>query len=438
MEESNWLNPDFRYRLPVILFDTIGAGRVDEPVRLDLVFDVARPHPNGLRLTDSAGHVIPYQVVKQGLGADGKLDYASLCFLATLRRNDPSQRYYVYLSESDPGPISFEGIQRLETQLADGFRRLDTGHYLLELCRGTAHGHGGSKWGIRHFEAKEQGINLIAGNMNAFGGVYGPFFTPDNGFVNPPAHMVIDIQPVTEGPLICTYHLSGIVPTGIRPELAHKRLDTYWTFFYKSPWFIRTYLLDDYETEIDGRLCRNKMTVGDEMESGKNNLLLSTYTQAGGTRYRNGDLYHDILLEWIQSLSQREPDVIRAAMQKLGINPQEKTAAWHWDNYWRLFCVREEALAREILERELKGISRKMTEVVWSNQEHLQERVSDSFIEANNAPQQSIFPLDSQKTCMANPENGYAFVRYVNQIVHRLADGSRPDGNTADRFCRCC
>ena len=156
------------------------------------------------------------------------------------------------------------------------------------------------------------------------------------------------------------------------------------------------------------------------MESGKNNLLLSTYAQAGGTRYRSGDLYHDILLEWIQNLSQREPDIIRAAMQKLGINPQEKTAAWHWDNYWRLFCVKEEALPKKVLERELEGISRKMTEVVWSNQEHLQERVSDSFIEANNAPQQSIFPLDSQKTCMANPENGYAFVRYVNQVVHRL------------------
>ena len=181
MNDSNWWNPNFRYRLPIILFDTIAVERIDEPVRLDLVFDVARPHPNGLRLIDSDGQAIPFQVVRQGVGADGKLEYASLYFLATLRPNDPNHRYYIYLNENDPRPASFAGIERLEPQLADGFRRLDTGHYILELCCGTAEGHGGSKWGIRHFEEKEQGLNLRVSNMNAFGGVYGPFFTLENG-----------------------------------------------------------------------------------------------------------------------------------------------------------------------------------------------------------------------------------------------------------------
>ena len=420
MNDSNWWNPNFRYRLPIILFDTIAVERIDEPVRLDLVFDVARPHPNGLRLIDSDGQAIPFQVVRQGVGADGKLEYASLYFLATLRPNDPNQRYYIYLNENDPRPASFAGIERLEPQLADGFRRLDTGHYILELCCGTAEGHGGSKWGIRHFEEKEQGLNLIVSNMNAFGGVYGPFFTLENGLVNPPAHMVIDITPVTEGPIVCTYHFSGSIPTGIRPELANKRLDIYWTFFFKSPWFVRTYFLDDYETVIDGRPCRNKMTVGDEIESGKNNLFLSTYTQAGGTRYRSGDRYHTLLLEWIQNLRKREPDAIDTAMEKLGIDPGEDTAAWHWDNYWRLFCVLEGALPREILERELAGICKKATEIVWSDKDHIQERYSADFIDVNSVPQQSIYPFNSQKTCMANPQTGYSFVRYVNRVIDRL------------------
>ena len=89
---------DFRYRLPIRLFDAIGAGRADEPVRLDLVFDVARPHPNGIRLTDGDGQAIPFQIVRQGAGRDGRLDYASLYFLATLARGDTS-RLIPYLSE---------------------------------------------------------------------------------------------------------------------------------------------------------------------------------------------------------------------------------------------------------------------------------------------------------------------------------------------------
>ena len=82
-----------------------------------------------------------------------------------------------------------------------------TGKYIIELCKGTAKGHGGSKWGIRHFEHKEQGINLIKDNNNAFGGVYGPFFTVENGLINPPAHMTMNINVITEGPLACVYQM---------------------------------------------------------------------------------------------------------------------------------------------------------------------------------------------------------------------------------------
>ena len=395
MMESNWWNTDFRYRLPVRLCDELGLGRVDEPVRLDLVFDVARPHPNGLRLTDGDGQLVPFQLVRQGVGRDGNLDCASLCFLASVEPGDTSRRYNLYLSENDPGAISFEGITLLEPQLGDGFRRLDTGHYILELCRGTAEGHGGSKWGIRHFEEKAQAINLIADNMNAFGGVYGPFFTPENGLVNPPAHAIAEIEPIAEGPIMCQYRMKVDVPDGLLPELRSKIIDIWWSFYWRSPWFVRSYFVDDYATMIDGRPCRNRITVGDEIESGKNNLLLSTYTQAGGTWYRSGDLYHALLLEWIQCLRKREPDLIKPAMEKLGIDPEEDAAAWHWDNYWRLFCVMESALPREVLEWELAGIRRKATENVWSDQDHIQERYSVDFINVNSAPQQSIYPLRS-------------------------------------------
>ena len=124
--------------------------------------------------------------------------------------------------------------------------------------------------------------------MNAFGGVYGPFFTPENGLVNPPAHMVIDVEPVVEGPVFCQYRMRGTVPDGLRPELQDKSLEIWWSFYHRSHWFVRSYFVDDYETTIDGRPCRNRMTVGDEIESGKGKLLLSTYKHYQGTRYRAG------------------------------------------------------------------------------------------------------------------------------------------------------
>jgi hypothetical protein len=187
-----------------------------------------------------------------------------------------------------PGRAAFGRIQQLKPELRDGFRRLDTGVYIVELCRGTGEGHGGAKWGIRYFEEKQQQINLIHQCKNAFGGVYGPFFTPGNGLVNPPADLVINIDPLFEGSIACQYRLHGVIPEGLRPELANKRLEMIWTFFAYTPWFTRTYFLDPYSTTIDGRPCRNRMTVGDEIESGKGNLLLSTYKHDNGTAYRAG------------------------------------------------------------------------------------------------------------------------------------------------------
>ena len=39
------------------------------------------------------------------------------------------------------------------------------------------------------------------------------------------------------------------------------------------------------------------MTVGDEIESGKDNLLLNGYRHYDETEYRSGDLYAEILLK---------------------------------------------------------------------------------------------------------------------------------------------
>ena len=55
----DWTRTDYEYRLPITLVDPLRLGRRQEPVRLDLVFDVCRPHPGSIRVTDKQGADVP-------------------------------------------------------------------------------------------------------------------------------------------------------------------------------------------------------------------------------------------------------------------------------------------------------------------------------------------------------------------------------------------
>jgi hypothetical protein len=417
---ENWSYPEARYRLALDIFDVGDKGRTSEPVEVSIGFDVVRPPAEGILLADESGAACPFQIVRQSVGPDDLIDFLTLCFIVDVPSAQPGRRYFLYASEKPLNRPAFTAIEQLQPITADGFRRLDTGTYVIELCAGTGKGSGGSKWGIRHFEHKAQGLNLIANHENAFGGVYGPFFTPENGLVNPPAHAIANIEPVCEGPIKCEYRIKVEVPTGLRAELAGKKLESYWAFFARSHWFVRSYFPDDYETVIDGKPCRNRITVGDEIESGKKRLLLSTYKHHNGTAYRAGDLYANILLQRIEDLKQREPEKVAAALKRLGIDPSQDPRSWHWDNYWRLFCVIEGALPEDTLREEVERIWKSAHEIVWQDTEHNLMKYSDGFVDVNREPQQTIFPLNAQKTVEFSPETGFAFLRYVNRVVPRM------------------
>lgn len=419
-----WWNRDYRYRIPVTLVDTLGQRRRNEPVKLNLAFDPVKARAESIRVVDGAGEEVPSQVIN-ARSEDGRLLGGTVVLVCTTAARETGLHVY-FDPEAGTAP-RYEGIRRLEPSLADGFRRLDTGAYVLEICRGTGQGSGASKWGIRYFRHKDQGVNLIHGCGNAFGGVYGPFFTPENGLVNPPAHMVIDIDPVDEGPVLCRYRLHGAVPNGLDPNLHDKRLEMWWTFYHGSPWFERTYVLDPYETVIDRRPVSNRMTVGDEIESGKGNLLLSSYRHYGGTAYRAGDLYAGILLDCVNRLREDHPDETAAALEQLGIDVEEDPSTWHWDNYWRLFCVLEDALPREILTRQLESIVETANRVVWSDRAHTFLHYSEDFVEVDAAPDQTIFPTDARKTCAYSPATGYSFLYCVNSTIPRMQIVQRQD-----------
>jgi hypothetical protein len=128
----------------------------------------------------------------------------------------------------------------------------------------------------------------------------------------------------------------------------------------------------------------------------------------------------EILLDCIRKLQEREPEAMRRAMEKLGIDPAEDPATWHWDNYWRLFCVIEGVLDRSVLQREVENIWQQANGIVWTDREHNRMKYTSDFVDVSREPQQTIFPLDARKTYELSPITGYSFVRYVNRTVPRM------------------
>ena len=255
-------------------------------------FAAFQPGRGGIVITDAAGEPVLSQVIASASSGSGRLASATVCFLVDLPPGARRARYYALLGETEVPSAGGAGIRQLPRELADGVRRLDTGAYELELCRGTGRGDGGSKWGIRHFEHKDQRINLIHGNKNAFGGVYGPFFTPENGLVNPPAHMVIDVEPIVEGPVLCRYRMRGIVPDGLLPELRGKTHRDLVELLSSLP-LVRSHLFRRRLRDDDRRAAVYVTASRSATRSRAARTICSSPPTAtiDGTRYRAGDLY---------------------------------------------------------------------------------------------------------------------------------------------------
>ena len=402
-----------------------GITRYNEPVIARLFFKEQPIDPSKLKLVNEQGKVIPHQLFD--IVYDDTNTLISACSIAFIVTNLDQlvENYTLYLNEKTPID-NVNGIKQLAPTLNDGVKRLDTGHYILELCRGTADGTSYGKWGIRYFSAKAEGRNLIKDCSNAIGGFYGPFFTPANGLINPPEHTIVECQTEVEGPIYCRYRFNGKIPNGLDPALHDKSFSIVWEFFYQSPWFRRTYYVDDFETSVDGMPVINKITVGDEYESGQNNVVFSRFASYGGTYYRQGDLYANILADEVnrilsQPLDQLPPNA-RLYRESIGDNIN----AVSWDFFWRLFCVKEGILSDEEIKSHVKTILRKAHHVVHNSARN-KEVLFAKDVDVNSVPEQTIFPLAANKTAEINPESGYAMVWYTSNIVGRYQIVQRKD-----------
>jgi hypothetical protein len=331
-----------------------------------------------------------------------------------------------------------DGIRALAPVETDAFARLDTGYFDLEICTGTAQGTGDSKWGIRHFRSLAEGIDLLPSGNNAIGGFYGPFFTPENGLINPPEHTTVDIEVLERGPVLHHYRMHGSIPNGLLPELRDKRFSIDWRFTHQTPYFTRRYHVDPFQTVINGRSITNKITVGDEFEGGQGELVFDRFAAYGGIRYRAGDPYAAELATMVEetihsstSSSKRFEDF------KSALTGDIKAA--HWDLYWRLFCTWEGALTdQEIHERlgrvrAAAHVRADLPERTWT--------ISDQPVDVSAVPHETIFPGPASKTVEYDTRTGRSMIWWTSQpsgafqIVQRRRSGWVNWGTNGENEC---
>ena len=411
----------------ITILDPLPGSRVNEPITFTVDGDLAAP----LRWAVSdAGERVLCQRLAGGSGQGRTAFVATVSFTGTLALElggacDPAS-----LREED-------GIRVLAGRETDSFVRLDTGAFDLELCSGKAEGLGSSKWGIRHFRSTADGFELLPSGNNAIGGFYGPFFTPENGLINPPEHTRVEIETVERGPVLHHYRMHGTVPDGLLDELKGKRFSIDWRFTRGTPFFQRRYRVDDFQTVINGRSVTSKITVGDEFEGGPGRLVFDRFAAHGGTRYRAGDPYAGELVAMVaETVAQSANDGPKFAEFRRELADIE---AAHWDLYWRLFSAWEKVLGEKELRQRL-GRVRAASHVLadlparrWS--------LTDLPVDVSALPHETIFAGPADKTVEYHEASGRAMVWWTSQasgafqIVQRRQSGWVNWGTNGENEC---
>lgn len=363
--------------------------------------------------------------------------------------NDPDHNFVAIVNFSgSEEELSFDheieedkvkGIKEMPTAKEnDAYVHLNTGKFDFELCRGTAQGEGSSKWGLRHFMAVDEKRDLLPSGNNAMGGFYGPFFTPDNGLINPAEHLIVDIKPIENGPVMKEYRLSGRIPDGLKPELHGKRFALDWSFYYDVPFFSRVYHVDHFQTTVNQRSIVDKITVGDEFESGIGQLVFDRFATYDGVWYREGDPYSGQLANKVQELvhdGQKRSDRFEDFRKQLTSN----MANAHWDLYWRLFSVWENALSQDEIETNLHDVRQKAFVLAELNDRPW--LFSADPVNVSEVSDQTVFAGPATKSAEINTQTGQAMVWQTEhasnafQIVQRPQSGWQNWGTNAENEC---
>jgi len=412
--------------LAVSITDPLAGRREREPI----IFSVAAELPQTLwwARDDTGNKVLCQRLTKDARPGETRF-IATVSFSGELR---------LTLDEPcEPGSADLSGITILKGREADCFVRLDTGAFDLELCSGTAQGLGSSKWGIRHFRSLADDFELLPSGNNAIGGFYGPFFTPENGLINPPEHTTVEIETLERGPVLHHYRMYGTIPDGLLDELKGKRFSIDWIFTHGTPFFQRRYQVDSFQTVINGRSVTNKITVGDEFEGGKGKLVFDRFAAYGGTRYRPGDPYAGELVAMVADTVASSANQSRK-FEEFRSNLSDIESA-HWDLYWRLFCKWEGVLGEDELRERLARV--RATSHVKADLTDRHWRLTDRPVDVSAVEHETIFPGPADKTVEFDAATGRAMVWWTSQpsgafqIVQRRQSGWVNWGSNGENEC---
>ena len=396
--------------------DERGLGRCEEPVSV-LVGRLDIDPADELVAVDPAGAAQPVQLTRTDPASGGPTPDSEAVFLISLPQGAREQEYRLRAIRKAAGQR--DGIRLIAPEQQDGFRRLDTGRYLLELCQGTASSSTSGKWGVRYFEEVEQGKSLIANSCNALGGVYGPYFTPENGLVNPPEHAVAKVTVLDEGPVLCRYRLDVDVPDGVDPALHGSKIRVTWSFYHRSRWIDRTYQVTPYQTVIDGMPVADKITVGDEFEGGKGGELFTHFAAWPRTLYRGGDPYSGVLLSVLRDLLTQLPDELRTPAAdefRRAFREDVQTASYDW--FWRPISVLEDLFDRETVQGKLREVGERARAVV-REAIATEGLTTATSVDVSAQPEETAFVRLADKTTMINERTGYSVVWYTSRPVRR-------------------
>jgi hypothetical protein len=218
----------------------------------------------------------------------------------------------------------------------------------------------------------------------------------------------------------------GTVPDGLDENLKGKKFKITWEFFYNTPWFRRKYEVDDFSTTVDGIPVVNKITVGDEFESGKGDRVFTSFASYGGTYYREGDLYANILSNGVHELLEHADEHNNPNIKKYKDNIGEDINKVSWDYFWRLFCIEEGILSADEIKHHISTIIPE-SHIQVHQSERNENVLFNKFVDVNSAPEQTIFPMSANKTAELNEDTGYAMVWYTSNVVSRYQIVQRND-----------
>ena len=88
---------DFEYFIPIDIYNNTKAERVNEPIKIDLHFDIFKPNEEGIDVKDQEGNEITFQTFNC-IKENNKLIFASIYILCSFRSDEKKKSYNVFLS----------------------------------------------------------------------------------------------------------------------------------------------------------------------------------------------------------------------------------------------------------------------------------------------------------------------------------------------------